>query len=99
MLDLFPLFVVDNLLDEVVPHVVHRAEHNKEGRQAEDCGDRQGDVSEVEMSVRGPAVDRLQGLDQAQLVQLAGQGPGGGQELGLGETDEVAQSSPVLQQN
>ena len=99
MIDLFPLFVVDNVLDEVVPHVVDGADHNKDGNQPQDCDDGEGDVSQVEVAVRGAAVDAVQGLYHAQLVQLAGQRPGGGQVVGLGEGDEVAQSRLVLQQD
>ena len=99
MIDLFPLFVANNVLNEVVPHVVDGADHDEDRGEAQDGHHREGDVAEVEVAVRGAAVDTAQRLDMAQLVQLAGQRHGGGQELRLGEGDEVAQSGPVLQQH
>ena len=94
---LFVLFDFNNVLDEVVPHVVDRAEHNKDGGQPQDSDDRESDVTQIEISVSGATVHTRQRLDLAQRVQRAGQGPGGGQEVRLGESDEIVDFGVVLQ--
>ena len=56
MIDLF-LFYVQNLIDEVVPHVVDGTDDNKDSGEAEDTDYRDGDVEEVEVPVTDPAGD------------------------------------------
>ena len=95
MLDL--LFIVKNVLYKVIPHIVNRAEDNKDSRQAEGGEHGDGDVEEVELSEGDPAGDTLQRPHHTQREQLAGQSSAGGQEVLLGEAHRVGDCSVVLQ--
>ena len=95
MLDL--LFIVKNVLYKVIPHIVNRAEDNKDSGQAEGGEHGYGDVEEVELSEGDPAGDTLQRPHHTQREQLAGQSSAGGQEVLLGEAHRVGDCSVVLQ--
>ena len=88
MSDLF-LFIVQNLLDEVIPHIVNRTDDNKDSSEAEDAHHGDGDVFEVEVPVTDPAGDSLEGPDDTEAKQSARQGDGGGEEVLLGKGDQV----------
>ena len=54
-------------------------------------------MSQEEISVHSATVDARQRLDLGQLIEVAGQGRGGGQKGWLRERDEVANAGLVLQ--